>query len=82
MFQSINNEQKLFVLNCGSGYSCLGFHVCDKRNRAIRSELNLPEPKAEIGTEEQYNEYTEAVSIAGKSGKRLVCELHPRLIGL
>lgn len=53
MFHSINNEQKLFVLKCGDGFSCLGFDVCDRRNRAIRKEMNLPAPDAEIGTEEQ-----------------------------
>ena len=82
MFHSINNEQKLFILKSGNGFSCLGFDFCDRRNRAIRKEMNLPAPDAEIGTEEQYKEYQEAVRIASESGKRLVCELHPRLIGL
>ena len=78
----INQSQRLFIIPCGSGYSTLGFDVCHSRNIAIRKELNLPAPVAEIGTKDSYNEYQEAINLAKQSGKRLVCGLHSRLIGL
>ena len=79
---TINNEQRLYVIQSGSGYSCYGFDVLARKTSALRKEQGLSESQFPIGTIEAYNEYTEAVALASKSGKRFACELHPRLIGL
>ena len=79
---TINNEQRLYVIPPGSGYSCYAFDVLARKTSALRKELGLSESQFPIGTVEAYNEYAETVALASKSGKRFACELHPRLIGL
>lgn len=79
---TVNNEQRLFVIPCSNGYSCLGFDVLSDKCKALRKEMELPESTFLTGTIEAYNEYAETVNLARKTGKRYSCELHPKLIGL
>lgn len=78
----INKLQRLFVIPCGGGFSCLGFDVERAKTRAILAELKQPGPVARPGTRAAYAEYLAALETAKQSGRRLVCDLHPRLIGL
>lgn len=32
---SINNDQRLYVMACGAGFSCYGFDVLDRKARAV-----------------------------------------------
>lgn len=58
---TINEAQRLFVIPCGSGYTCLGFDVAFKRLRDYCKSLGRPAPSQEkVGTLEQYTEYKEA----------------------
>jgi hypothetical protein len=79
---TINEGQRLFVIPCGGGFSCLGFDVERRKTAAICKELNRTAPVAAPGTLDAYGEYGQALQAAKDSGKRLKCGLHPRLIGL
>lgn len=65
----INAEQRLYVLPCGGGYSCLGFDVANGNALEIARMLGKPElkPKAAPGTEAHYAEYLAAVSALADS---------------
>mgnify|MGYP000852430529 FL=1 len=78
----INTDQRLFVIPCGSGYSCLGFDVERRQTAAIRAELGLPSSTLDAGTLEAYAEHVAAMEAARVSGRRLTCGLHPKLRGL
>jgi hypothetical protein len=86
----INTEQRLFVLQCGAGYTCLGFDVERKRTAAIRHWLAsyryfFTPPVAEPGTEEAWSEYQNALEHAQAYclERRTICpiDLTPELIG-
>ena len=82
---TINEEQKLYVIPSGKGYSCLGFDVCQRWTMLIAQELDrkdLLPIKSEHGTLEAYKRYERASTAAMESGKRLNCMLTPELIGL
>lgn len=51
---SINKEQGLYVLRCGTGYTCLGFQVCEDRNRKLSAELKIHLTGARLGTKKHY----------------------------
>lgn len=58
---TLNAEQRLFVINAGGGYTCLGFDVVFKRLAQYASLLKLNKPSAaQVGTMEQYKQYLEA----------------------
>lgn len=58
---TLNQEQRLFVLPSGSGYSCLGFDVVFKRLKQYAQLLGLAQPSSDgIGTLAQYRQYLEA----------------------
>lgn len=87
---TINDDQRLFVIPCAGGYSCLGFDVCERRTVALARELaalgvNIPAPEL-IGTLERYAQYAALVEIARQlnqqNGWRSKSELTPELIGL
>lgn len=86
----INRDQRLFVIPYGSGYSCLGFDVCERRTRALEKELNelypLKTEKHRKGTLAAYEYYQKLIRAARdwfeKSGHRFQCELTPQLVGL
>lgn len=58
---TLNQDQRLFMLDSGDGFSCLGFDVVFKRLRQYAEMLGLAEPKyAEIGTKNQLEQYLKA----------------------
>lgn len=60
---TINQEQRLFVLPSGGGYSCLGFDVVFKRLKQYAQRLGLtaPDPQ-QVGSMAQYQQYLQAES--------------------
>jgi hypothetical protein len=93
---SINQKQRLYVIPCGKGYSCLGWDVCKKWTEALHNELLrvynnykltvLNKQNYHKGTYKAYDRYEEmislAVSINRQTGYRFTYQLEPRLIGL
>ena len=82
----INQEQRLYVLPCGKGYSCLGFDVAERWRRGYLAWLGLPIKEVEIGTGAAYRAYEEAQEAVRaryeKTGERCPTQLTPQLIGL
>jgi hypothetical protein len=85
VLHKINKTQRLFVMDCGGGYSCLGFDVERAETKAIHAELGLPGPLANPGTPEAWQEYVDALEKAENrflsTGERMKCGLHPKLMG-
>lgn len=66
---TINNEQSLFVIPCGGGYSCRGFDNLFNELKAIASKLGLAAPsKTEKGTIKQYEQYQHALTVLREKG--------------
>ena len=64
---SINNEQRLFVIPCGGGFSCLGFDNCYRDAVAMAQMMKVEPPDAlSIGTMACYNAYLELGSAFSK----------------
>ena len=82
----INKEQGLYVLKCGTGFTCLGFDVCDQRTKAICNELKLRFPNKRKGTKTHYETYIKMVqhvaNLHKAIGFRSKSQLNPKLIGL
>lgn len=87
---TLNEAQRLYVIACGAGYSCLGFDVLETRCKALEAELVaygyvVPTPAA-IGTVPRYEQYQAAVQFAAqlnqRTGWRSQSELRKELIGL
>ena len=58
---TLNQDQRLFVLQQAQSVSCLGFDVVYKRLRQYAQKLGLAQPReADIGTMAQYRAYQEA----------------------
>lgn len=58
---TLNDTQRLFVIPCGGGFSCLGFDVAFKYLQHYAQKLRLlPPDPADIGTLKQYDQYCEA----------------------
>lgn len=66
---TINQEQRLFVIPSGDGYSCLGFDNVFKKLKQIVATLglSLPVDESEKGTMAQYALYKKAVAEASKA---------------
>lgn len=93
--QSINHEQRLYVMPCGKGYSCYGFDVLDRKARAVAAWL-ADEPRytgrffagvtAAPGTVEHFAQCAEMLKRGaehhGLTGRRCPAELVPALVGL
>lgn len=84
---TINEEQRLYVIPCAGGYSCLGFDVAFERATRYASELNSIAPdKKDIGTLAGYEFYKALVRLAEAeykaNGRKLKADLSPQLIGL
>jgi hypothetical protein len=89
---TINRKQKLYVIPCGDGVTCLGFDVCAKWTKALLEELNKKGkstfliPSTRKGTHAAYNMYQLLIGVARAvnkdTGYRFSFELEPRLIGL
>lgn len=83
---TIDHKNRLYVIPCGGGYSCLGFDYAERKRRAILEWRGMvPEPVV-VGTEEAYREYLKAIDLASNhfdsTGQRCPVELTPALIGL
>jgi hypothetical protein len=72
---SINQEQRLFVIPSGAGYSCFGFDNCFQEARALAKIMGLADQmpaKAEIGTLKQYEQHRSLLGqFSGHPGSRL-----------
>ena len=93
---TINQKQRLYVIPCGEGYSCLGWDVCKRWTEALHKELLkvysnykltvLSKQRYRKGTYKAYDRYEELVSLACSinynTGYRFTYQLEPRLIGL
>lgn len=81
----INNEQGLFVIPSGNGYSCLGFNVCKERIEKLSAELGEEVHNFAPNTIESYNEYIRITEVARNknavAGWRSSSELIPEFIG-
>ena len=87
MLNTINHEQGLYVLKCGTGYSCLGFEVAERKRAAVAAWLGDSTPCAYMpGTAEHYAEYEHLMQQGAlrsrMTGTRCNAELTPQLIGL
>lgn len=80
----INFEQRLYVLPCGKGFTCLGFDVAEKRRVAYMEWLGLPIQPVAIGTDHAYAEYLRALELVrircNSPGVRCTVELVPELV--
>lgn len=89
---TLNPEQKLFVIPCGSGYSCLGFDVLERRAVALARWLVAVDPAFRVsqpepwGTLERYAQYqvllAHAAAYCTEHKTRCPTELTPELVGL
>lgn len=88
---TINNEQELYVIPCGKGYSCLGFDVViDKINKLMKwlETYNVTYAVSDIerGKIETYQLYQRIMATAKETTDafkvRCNIELCPQLIGL
>jgi hypothetical protein len=88
---TLNPAQKLYVIQAGRGYACLGFDVLERRAVALSRWLvsvdkafSIAHPAA-WGTLERYAQYESMLSHASdyclREHTRCPCELTPALIG-
>lgn len=64
---TINHKQRLFVIQTGGGYTCLGFDYCFDESSQLAERLGEPLPGEEQrGTLEQYLQHQELISKARK----------------
>jgi len=87
---TLNNEQQLYVIPAGDGYSCLGYDITYQKATTIAdwlisNRINVLRPdRQNIGTLQGYEEYSQLCRTASDysqtSGKRCLAELHPQLI--
>ena len=82
----INHQDRLYIIECSEGYSCLGFDVLDRRAVRLSQELDCIFHTSLPHGEFKYNEYCLLQNLAAErlkeTGKRCNCELHPMLRGL
>lgn len=92
MLHSINKEQRLYVIKCGSGFTCNGFDFLNERAAALRewyfdqASQPIPQIPARVGTKKHFEICMKIVSQVGRycEHKRIKCpvELSPQLKGL
>ena len=79
----INHDQRLYVIPCGSGFSCYGFDNADRDGRAYAAWAGVPWPDVAPGTEEHYSAYLAARDAASErnraTGERCLSFLIPDL---
>lgn len=82
---TINKKQGLYVIPCGTGYTCLGFDVLQGRAARLAAELGEIW-NAKRGTLKAYAAYSALCDMAANknrlTGWRSASELTPQLIGL
>ena len=90
---TINPEQRLYVIPCSGGYSCLGFDVAEGRMRRMLTWLQSHDAspvsfsdEPAPGTPERYARFEAIQSrvrdVVKATGQRCEVELSPQLIGL
>ena len=79
---TINQEQELYVIPEGSGYSCLGFDVCKERTEKYAKWLGAELAVMPVGCIEAYELYRSLSEQIRQTGRRCDVELCPQLIGL
>jgi hypothetical protein len=84
--QSINTEQRLYVMPCGDGFTCCGFDVLDRNAHAVARYAHAAPPTAAPGTVEHF-EQCAAIMDAGarysaETRTRDGSDLTPALLGL
>lgn len=88
---TLNHDQELYVIDNGSGVSCLGFDVCLDRIQRISLELQvrglkMPELVMARGDLRTYDTYRNLLSMLERdvqtTGERAVYDLSPQLVGL
>ena len=84
---SINKEQRLYVLSCGDGVSCLGFDVAENWRLDYLAWLGMPAgPEPAKGTAEAYQAYRIASTLVfmhyEETGERCPSKLTPLLVGM
>lgn len=85
---TINHEQRLYVIPCGDGYTCLGFDYARERAVAVLAWLGQPATLADapVGTRDAYERYRDIMAAgaahAASTGTRCPVELTPELVGL
>lgn len=83
---TLNEEQRLYVIPSGKGYSCLGFDVCEQRIAGLERELGAVPAPEPAGTLARYAQYRKLCDTAfehnRRTGWRSQSELTPQLIGL
>lgn len=87
---SINKTARLYVMQCGGGFSCYGFDVLDRKARAVAQWLsangeNVADVPARVGTKKHYAACSKILAhgaaYAARSGARCNAELIPQFIG-
>ena len=89
---TVNVDQALYVISCGTGCSCLGFDVCVDRATKYAEWLtdrgvaaHAPEA-SERGSLDAYRQYRALIALVGElcTARRIRCdvELTPQLVGL
>ena len=81
----INQDQRLYVIDCEEGYSCLGFDYLDRRAARLAKELDRSFDVSMPHGEAKYMAYKAlqdlARTLSARTGKKCECELHPALHG-
>ncbi len=82
---SINREQRLYVMKSGHGYSCLGYDVVERRRVATLEWIGHKNVKPmRKGSRKHYDAYQDAMmeglTYSTNTGKRCPAELTPELV--
>lgn len=83
----IDNEARLYHIDCGTGFTSLGFDVCRKWTEAIAKWLGIMPPSPSlVGSPAYYAAYQE-ISEKGqqhnkRTGERCNALLTPQLVGM
>jgi hypothetical protein len=83
----IDTDQGLYVIDSGTGYSCLGFAVAERKRQAVLVWADgVADGPYALGTPEHYEAYTQAMAIGLahhlQTKERCPAELTPQLVGL
>lgn len=92
MLHSINKEQRLYVIACGTGFTCNGFEFLNRRAVALRDwyfaqdPQGIPQIPARIGTKKHYKACQLVIEQVARycQHNKIKCpvELSPQLKGL
>ena len=90
--EKINRDQRLYVLKCGSGYTCLGYDVAERHRVAAWKWVGQEAPKIRKGSRKHFSDYQAAMAAAshhsdslrkrGAGSWRCPIHLTPQLTGL